>query len=146
MIIDYCWGLWLKHLAYEYARRGARLALVARRKQRLQEVADVCEIIGSPETVYILGDVSNIDDCKRFVDATVNHFGKCKKHCTTSRCNMEPLICFFTQKNPNYSLLNLSFFYSNNEILLLLQYTLSIYDTSYIRSLNLDKKVNRSSC
>ncbi|KAG8487974.1 hypothetical protein CXB51_018274 [Gossypium anomalum] len=65
-----------EHLAYEYARRGARLALVARRKQRLQEVADVCEIIGSPETVYILGDVSNIDDCKRFIDATVNHFGQ----------------------------------------------------------------------
>lgn len=81
---DYCWGFLLKHLAYEYARRGARLALVARRKRRLQEVADVCEIIGSPESVYILGDVSNIDDCKRFIDATVNHFGQCKKHCTTS--------------------------------------------------------------
>ncbi|KAL1089957.1 hypothetical protein V6Z11_D07G056300 [Gossypium hirsutum] len=65
-----------EHLAYEYARRGARLALVARRKRRLQEVADVCEIIGSPESVYILGDVSNIDDCKRFIDATVNHFGQ----------------------------------------------------------------------
>ncbi|KAA3458220.1 11-beta-hydroxysteroid dehydrogenase-like 6 isoform X1 [Gossypium australe] len=56
-----------EHLAYEYARRGARLALVARRKQRLQEVADVCEIIGSPETVYILGDVSNIDDLDHLV-------------------------------------------------------------------------------
>ncbi|GMI76686.1 hydroxysteroid dehydrogenase 6 [Hibiscus trionum] len=65
-----------EHLAYEYARRGARLALVARRKLRLQQVAETCGIIGSPETVYILGDVSNIDDCNRFVDATVNHFGQ----------------------------------------------------------------------
>ncbi|OMO84215.1 Short-chain dehydrogenase/reductase SDR [Corchorus capsularis] len=65
-----------EHLAYQYARRGARLALVARRAHRLQEVADGCEILGSPETVYILGDVSNIDDCKRSVDATVNHFGR----------------------------------------------------------------------
>ncbi|XVF08664.1 hypothetical protein REPUB_Repub07fG0022200 [Reevesia pubescens] len=64
-----------EHLAYEYARRGARLALVARRKHRLQEIADICEIIGSPEAVYVLGDVSKIEDCKRFVDATVNHFG-----------------------------------------------------------------------
>ncbi|XWS47784.1 hypothetical protein CRYUN_Cryun13aG0014900 [Craigia yunnanensis] len=64
-----------KHLANEYARRGARLALVARREQRLQEVAAICEIIGSPEAVYILADVSKIEDCKRFVDATVNHFG-----------------------------------------------------------------------
>ncbi|XVF54725.1 hypothetical protein PTKIN_Ptkin05aG0204200 [Pterospermum kingtungense] len=63
-----------EQLAYEYARRGARLALVARREQRLQEVAATCEIIGSPEAIYILGDVSRIDDCKRFVDATVNHF------------------------------------------------------------------------
>ena len=68
----------MKHLAYEYARRGARLALVARREQRLQEVAAICEIIGSPEAVYILADVSKIEDCKRFVDATVNHFGYCK--------------------------------------------------------------------
>ncbi|KAK8583814.1 hypothetical protein V6N13_109210 [Hibiscus sabdariffa] len=65
-----------EHLAYEYARRGARLALVARRKHRLQQVAETCGIIGSPETVYILGDVSNIEDCKRFVDATVEHFGQ----------------------------------------------------------------------
>ncbi|KAE8694537.1 11-beta-hydroxysteroid dehydrogenase-like 6 [Hibiscus syriacus] len=65
-----------EHLAYEYARRGARLALVARRKHRLQEVNEICDIIGSPETVYILGDVSNIEDCKRFVDATVDHFGQ----------------------------------------------------------------------
>ncbi|XVE63701.1 hypothetical protein DITRI_Ditri07aG0041000 [Diplodiscus trichospermus] len=64
-----------EYLAYEYARRGARLALVARREQRLQEVAAICEIIGSPEAVYILADVSKIGDCKRFVDATVNHFG-----------------------------------------------------------------------
>ncbi|XVF49577.1 hypothetical protein PTKIN_Ptkin04bG0023600 [Pterospermum kingtungense] len=65
-----------EHLAYEYARRGARLALVARREQRLQEVASICEIIGSPEAVYVLADVSKIEDCKRFVDATVNHFGQ----------------------------------------------------------------------
>ncbi|XVE56543.1 hypothetical protein DITRI_Ditri04bG0019500 [Diplodiscus trichospermus] len=64
-----------EHLAYEYARRGACLALVARRKHRLQEVAAICEMIGSPEAVYILADVSKIADCKGFVDATLNHFG-----------------------------------------------------------------------
>ncbi|EOY22542.1 Glucose 1-dehydrogenase, putative [Theobroma cacao] len=64
-----------ENLAYKYARRGARLALVARREHRLQEVAAIFEITGSPEAIYILGDISKIEDCKRFVDATVNHFG-----------------------------------------------------------------------
>ncbi|OMO93833.1 Short-chain dehydrogenase/reductase SDR [Corchorus olitorius] len=56
-----------ENLAYQYARRGARLALVARRAHRLQEVADGCEILGSPETVYILGDVSKIEDLDHLV-------------------------------------------------------------------------------
>ncbi|XP_039067897.1 11-beta-hydroxysteroid dehydrogenase-like 6 [Hibiscus syriacus] len=65
-----------EHVAYEYARRGARLALVARRQGQLQQVGDVCEMSGSPEAVCIVGDVANIQDCKRFVDATVTHFGQ----------------------------------------------------------------------
>ncbi|KAK8557529.1 hypothetical protein V6N13_013797 [Hibiscus sabdariffa] len=65
-----------EHVAYEYARRGARLALVARRERRLQQVGGICEMIGSPEAVFMVGDVANIEDCKRFVDATVSHFGQ----------------------------------------------------------------------
>ncbi|TYI12574.1 hypothetical protein ES332_A09G287000v1 [Gossypium tomentosum] len=64
-----------EHVAYEYARRGACLAVVARREHRLRQVAAVCEIIGSPEVVYIVGDVAKMEDCQQFVEATVSYFG-----------------------------------------------------------------------
>ncbi|XP_010536607.1 PREDICTED: 11-beta-hydroxysteroid dehydrogenase-like 4A [Tarenaya hassleriana] len=65
-----------EHIAYEYARRGARLALVARREDRLRAVAEKSRRLGSPDVVVISGDVSNVEDCKRFVQETINHFGR----------------------------------------------------------------------
>ncbi|KAL5858832.1 hypothetical protein ACOSQ4_000128 [Xanthoceras sorbifolium] len=47
-----------KHLAYEYAMRGACLALVARREPQLREIATQAELLGSPNTIVIRGDVS----------------------------------------------------------------------------------------
>ncbi|CAI9280580.1 unnamed protein product [Lactuca saligna] len=64
-----------EHLAYEYAKRGARLALVARRKEQLEVVAGRARELGSPEVIVISADVSKVDDCKRFVDETIHHFG-----------------------------------------------------------------------
>ncbi|CAH8279184.1 unnamed protein product [Arabidopsis lyrata] len=60
-----------EHLAYEYARRGAYLTLVARREDRLQVVADRCRKLGSPDVT-----VSVIEDCKRFVQETISRFGR----------------------------------------------------------------------
>ncbi|XVF08667.1 hypothetical protein REPUB_Repub07fG0022500 [Reevesia pubescens] len=65
-----------EHLAYEYGRRGARLALTARREKSLQEVADRARDLGSPDVITIRADVSKVDDCKRLVEETVNHFGR----------------------------------------------------------------------
>ncbi|CAJ2676654.1 unnamed protein product [Trifolium pratense] len=65
-----------EHLAYEYGKRGARLALVARRENRLKEVATKAKSFGSPEVITIPADVSCVQDCKRFVDFTFNHFGQ----------------------------------------------------------------------
>ncbi|KAK9073592.1 hypothetical protein SSX86_007916 [Deinandra increscens subsp. villosa] len=65
-----------EHLAYEYAKLGARLALVARREERLNVVAGKAEAMGSPKVIVIKADVSKIEDCKRFVDQTVDHFGR----------------------------------------------------------------------
>ncbi|KAK9926598.1 hypothetical protein M0R45_023818 [Rubus argutus] len=65
-----------EHLAYEYGRRGDRLALVARREHRLQHVAGRAISIGSPDVLIIPADVSKVEDCKRFVDVAVNHFGR----------------------------------------------------------------------
>ncbi|XP_050936061.1 11-beta-hydroxysteroid dehydrogenase A-like isoform X2 [Cucumis melo] len=65
-----------EHVAYEYAKRGAYLALVARRENRLREVAEVAEILGSPFALVIHADVSDVDDCKRCVQTTLAHFGR----------------------------------------------------------------------
>lgn len=65
-------------MAYEYARRGSRLALVARRENRLREVAEGARSMGSPEVITIKADVSKVEDCKRSVDFTVKHFGRCE--------------------------------------------------------------------
>ena len=68
----------LQHIAYEYARRGAILALVARRENRLQIVANKARELGSPEVIVIRANVSKDEECKHFIDETVKHFGRCK--------------------------------------------------------------------
>ncbi|KAI3499602.1 hypothetical protein L1887_35405 [Cichorium endivia] len=65
-----------EHVAYEYARRGACLVLAARREKSLREVADTAKLLGAPEAIVIPTDVSKIDDCKRLIKETINHFGQ----------------------------------------------------------------------
>lgn len=65
-----------EHLAYEYAKRGARLALAARREDRLRAVADKARRIGSPDVIVLPADVSKLEHCNRVVNETVNHFGQ----------------------------------------------------------------------
>ncbi|KAK7358667.1 hypothetical protein VNO77_00605 [Canavalia gladiata] len=65
-----------EHLAYEYGRRGARLALSARRETALREVADRARDYGSPDVIIMRADVSKVEDCSRLVDETVNYFGR----------------------------------------------------------------------
>ena len=67
-----------QNLAYEYAKRGAQLALVARRESSLEEAAEAARYYGSPEVITIAGDVSELSDCRRIIDDTMNHFGRCK--------------------------------------------------------------------
>ncbi|KAM7497960.1 hypothetical protein LguiA_022374 [Lonicera macranthoides] len=65
-----------EYLAYEYAKEGACLVLVARREGKLGEVAEKARGLGSPQVLVVCGDVSNITDCKRFIDQTIDHFGR----------------------------------------------------------------------
>ncbi|KAG7012327.1 11-beta-hydroxysteroid dehydrogenase 1B, partial [Cucurbita argyrosperma subsp. argyrosperma] len=65
-----------ENLAYEYAKRGAQLALVARRESSLEEAAEAARYYGSPEVITIAGDVSELSDCRRIIDDTMNHFGR----------------------------------------------------------------------
>ncbi|WCJ36295.1 11-beta-hydroxysteroid dehydrogenase [Euphorbia peplus] len=65
-----------EHLAYEYAKKGARLALVARRDKSLREVVYIAEELGSPDVLMILADVQKPEDCQRMIDETISHFGR----------------------------------------------------------------------
>ncbi|XP_030968008.1 11-beta-hydroxysteroid dehydrogenase-like 2 [Quercus lobata] len=65
-----------EHVAYEYAKRGARLALVARREDCLRVVANKACKLGSPEVIVLRANVSKVEECKRFVDEAVSHFGQ----------------------------------------------------------------------
>nr|DAD34184.1 TPA_asm: hypothetical protein HUJ06_004824 [Nelumbo nucifera] len=65
-----------EHLAYEYAKGGASLVLIARRENSLREVARKAVGLGSPDVLVVGADVSKVDECKQFVEAAVNHFGR----------------------------------------------------------------------
>lgn len=60
-------------LAMDFAGAGANLVLVARREEKLQEVADAL-----PDDVSVLvvpGDVTNEDDVRNVIDRTLEKFG-----------------------------------------------------------------------
>ncbi|XP_052187053.1 11-beta-hydroxysteroid dehydrogenase A-like [Diospyros lotus] len=65
-----------EQVAYEYAKKGACLVIVARREEQLRKVAENARGLGSPDVVPVRADVSNADDCKRFVNEAINHFGR----------------------------------------------------------------------
>ncbi|CAN6816124.1 unnamed protein product [Brassica oleracea] len=64
------------YVAYEYAKKGACLVLVARRRDRLEIVAQKSRQLGSGDVIVNSGDVANVDDCKKLIDDTIHHFGK----------------------------------------------------------------------
>lgn len=108
----------MQQMAYEYARRGAYLVIVARREDLLKNVAEKALKLGSPDVYPICADVVNVEDCKRSVDEAVRHFGRCKISSPPVFINL-PLFCAFCWMDPNlYIILNffplLSFFFSGS--------------------------------
>ncbi|KAI9079776.1 hypothetical protein K1719_038397 [Acacia pycnantha] len=87
-----------EELAYEYARRGARLALVARREDLLRSVLDKALQLGSPDAIIIPADVSNIQDSQRFVDQTISHFGQLDHLVNNAGINQAKLFEEFSEK------------------------------------------------
>ncbi|CAK9265012.1 unnamed protein product [Sphagnum jensenii] len=65
-----------EHLTYQYAKRGARLVIVARRENLLERVADRAMTKGATDVHVIAGDVTKQEECKRFVDETINKYGR----------------------------------------------------------------------
>ncbi|MCL2640667.1 MAG: SDR family oxidoreductase [Phycisphaerales bacterium] len=62
--------------AVALAATGANLVLVARRMEKLQEVAAKCTVAGAKETLVMHCDVSRRKDVERCVDEAVAKFGR----------------------------------------------------------------------
>lgn len=60
-------------LAKEFAKRGAKLSLAARRIDRLEKLK---EELNDTEVFTIKTDVSVEEDCKNLIDATIEKYGK----------------------------------------------------------------------
>ncbi|KAJ8420441.1 hypothetical protein Cgig2_026597 [Carnegiea gigantea] len=83
-----------EQLAYEYARRKARLVVADIRGEILGKVADTCREMGSTDAVTVTADVTDVNDCKRIVDSAITHFGRFSKvedyvDITKARCVMD---------------------------------------------------------
>ncbi|WRX17253.1 Short-chain dehydrogenase/reductase SDR - like 10 [Theobroma cacao] len=63
--------LWaMKHLAHEYANRGARLALAARREHRPRAVAEKASQLGSPDAIVVQMNsvlAESTDECAKAI-------------------------------------------------------------------------------
>jgi short-subunit dehydrogenase len=62
--------------ALAFARRGARLALAARRLERLQGVAQRCRAAGAAEVVVRLADIGRPAEARGFVAAALSSFDR----------------------------------------------------------------------
>lgn len=65
-----------EELAYEFARRGSRLVLVARRKEKLMAIAEKCHKLGAAAVQVCPADVAVEEDSHRMVNETIDNFGR----------------------------------------------------------------------
>ncbi|KAM7280624.1 hypothetical protein ACFE04_007758 [Oxalis oulophora] len=65
-----------EQIAYEYAKRKANLVLVARRDNRLWGISERAGYLGAKHVMIITADVVKEDDCRRFINETVNFYGR----------------------------------------------------------------------
>lgn len=65
-----------QQIAYEYAKRGVNLVLVARRESRLRGISENARRLGAKHVMVIAADVVKEEDCRRFITETVNLHGR----------------------------------------------------------------------
>ena len=56
-----------EELAYQYAKLGAKLLLVARREEALKKVIARCEELGAQNANYVVADLSSLEAAKNLV-------------------------------------------------------------------------------
>lgn len=57
-----------------FAREGAKVVVTGRNEERAQAVVDQIKADGG-EAIYVIVDASNVEDCKKIFDATMETFG-----------------------------------------------------------------------
>ncbi|XP_050218792.1 11-beta-hydroxysteroid dehydrogenase B [Mercurialis annua] len=65
-----------EQIAYEYAKRKANLVLIARRELRLRGISEKASHMGAKNVIFMAADVVKEDDCRKFVNETINFFGR----------------------------------------------------------------------
>lgn len=63
-----------EYIAYEYAKKGAKLMLVGRNQQSLQGVGQRCGELGAPEVSYYRGDLRTEPACRGMVAETLRRY------------------------------------------------------------------------
>ncbi|GAQ90411.1 hypothetical protein KFL_006360030 [Klebsormidium nitens] len=64
------------HISYQYAGLGSRLALVARREEKLDAVAEECRRRGAPDVLTVPADLGTQDGCREAVEQAAKHYGR----------------------------------------------------------------------
>lgn len=64
-----------REIAYQWARKGAELILVARREAELQAVQEGCVERGCSNVHIVVADVGKQEDCKRMIETAGELFG-----------------------------------------------------------------------
>ena len=62
-------------LAFEMAKRGAKIVLNARNPERLEKTHKALQEADF-EAIAVAGDVSNMEDCQKLIDSTIQAFGQ----------------------------------------------------------------------
>eukprot|EP00898_Chlorokybus_atmophyticus_P008401 jgi/Chlat1/8562/Chrsp82S07953 len=86
-----------RELSKEFARRGTKLFLCARREQELHDIAREATQLGSPEVGIRVTDVSREDECKDMVMSCVERFGRLDFLCLNAGVGHRPL--FFEEES-----------------------------------------------
>lgn len=64
-----------REVALKLAKKGAKISVVDISKENGEETVRLCKELGS-DAIFIQSDVSKVEDVKRYVAETVDHFGK----------------------------------------------------------------------
>jgi len=62
-------------LARQYSAKKNKVALAARRMDRLEQVASECKERGAADTLCVRTDALNLEDCKNLMDSVANKWG-----------------------------------------------------------------------